>query len=565
MKKGFTRLFATLLAAGITCLASAQDDVRLPELGSSADALVSPQEQDDYGNQQMRQMRALGLVVDDALLESWLQDIGYRLVAASAKPKQKYTFFMVKDDDINAFALPGGYIAVNTGLVTITRSESELAGVMAHEIGHITQNHLVRAFEESKKAGPMMALVLLGALAAGAGAHSGDALPAVLMGGQGLIMQKQINFTRADETEADRTGIQTLANAGYDPNAMASFFERMSDAMRAGQGESIYSLPELLQSHPVTANRISDAKARAKTLIDQQAKRPATATLDPASWNKATAPIPFVTDPTRIVTIRRGNGNGDTGIYALMRERARVLSGDAGRQATLYAQNMDRPGFDIPANHYGLALALTRSGRPQQAQAELKPLLAKSPDDIVLRLAMADALRVADQRADALHIYADLHERSPRNRAVAIDYGNALVMGGGKADGGKAAAMLKPLLDNSDDADVYRAFARASELAGDTVRGQEAYADAAALSGRPFDAMEQYKRLLDRPNLDFYERSRIQARIADLTPLVLELRKRKIPTDDNPDGRRDQLELGETGKKPDQACMGNFCLGASAR
>jgi len=563
MKKGFTRLLATLIAAGITCLASAQDDVRLPELGSSADALVTPQEQDDYGNQQMRQMRALGMVVDDALLESWLQDIGYRLVAASAKPKQKYTFFMVKDDDINAFALPGGYIAVNTGLVTITRSESELAGVMAHEIGHITQNHLVRAFEESKKAGPMMALVLLGALAAGAGSHSGDALPAVLMGGQGLIMQKQINFTRADETEADRTGIQTLANAGYDPNAMASFFERMSDAMRAGQGESIYSLPELLQSHPVTANRISDAKARAKALIDQQAQRPATATLDPKSWNKSTAPIPFVTDPTRIVTTRRGNGNGDTGIYALMRERARVLSGDAGRQATLYAQNMDRPGFDTPANHYGLALALTRSGRPQQAQAELKPLLAKSPDDIVLRLAMADALRVADQRADALRIYADLHERSPRNRAVAIDYGNALVMGGGKADGGKAAAMLKPLLDNSDDAEVYRAFARASELAGDTVRGQEAYADAAALSGRPFDAMEQYKRLLDRPNLDFYERSRIQARIADLTPLVLELRKRKIPTEDNPDGRRDQL--GETGKKPNQACMGNFCMSAGAQ
>ncbi|HEY4145123.1 M48 family metalloprotease [Pinirhizobacter sp.] len=561
MKKGFTRLFATLLTAGITCVACAQDDVRLPELGSSADALVTPQEQDDYGNEQMRQMRALGMVVDDALLESWLQDIGYRLVAASAKPKQKYTFFMVKDDDINAFALPGGYIAVNTGLVTITRSESELAGVMAHEIGHITQNHLVRAFEESKKAGPMMALVLLGALAAGGA--GGDAAAGVLVGGQGLIMQKQINFTRADETEADRTGIQTLANAGYDPNAMASFFERMSDAMRAGQGESIYSLPELLQSHPVTANRISDAKARAKTLIDQQVQRPVTATLDPSSWNKATAPIPFVTDPTRIVTTRRGNGNGDTGIYAMMRERARVLSGDAGRQATLYAQNMDRPGQNTPANHYGLALALTRSGRPQQAQAELKPLLAKSPDDIVLRLAMADALRVSDQRADALRIYADLHERSPRNRAVAIDYGKALVMGGDKADGRKAAVMLKPLLDNSDDAEVYRAFARASELAGDTVRGQEAYADAAALSGRPFDAMEQYKRLLDRPNLDFYERSRIQARIADLTPLVLELRKRKIPTDDNPDGRRDQL--GETGKKPNQACMGNFCLSAGAQ
>jgi predicted Zn-dependent protease len=141
------------------------------------------------------------------------------------------------------------------------------------------------------------------------------------------------------------------------------------------------------------------------------------------------------------------------------------------------------------------------------------------------------------QRGDALARYASLNTRSPRNRAVALAYAKALTAGGDAAQATLAASLLRPLLDAADEPDIYRSYARASEKAGDSVRAGEAYADASYLSGRPFDAMEQLKRLLKRDDLDYYARARIQARIADLTPLVLELRKRKVQTADNPDGR----------------------------
>ena len=162
------RLLTALIALGLTGAAGAQDRVRLPDLGSSANALISPQEAQNYDASMLRQMRALDMVVDDPLLDDYINDLGYRLAASSDKPRDHFAFFIVKDPQINAFAAPGGYIAVNSGLMEITRNESELAGVIAHEIGHITQNHLQRAFEDSKKDAPLMALVLLGAIAAGA-------------------------------------------------------------------------------------------------------------------------------------------------------------------------------------------------------------------------------------------------------------------------------------------------------------------------------------------------------------------------------------------------------------
>ena len=551
-----TRL-ATALACALTAFgAGAQDtSVRLPDLGSSANALVSPQEAQDYGAAMLRQMRALDMVVDDAMLDDYINDLGYRLVAASDKPKDHFSFFIVKEDVINAFAAPGGYIAVNSGLINITRSESELAGVIAHEIGHITQNHLQRAFEASKKDAPLLALVLLGAIAAGAGAHAGDAAGAVLMGGQGLMLQRQINFTRKDEVEADRAGIQTLANAGYDPNAMAAFFERMQDTLRAGSGGD-RDVPELLQTHPVTLSRISDAKSRAGALAAQQKQRPTAPTLVKSQWEKSTAPIPYVKDPTQLAAALGKKDGLET--YPLMRERVRVLAGDALQLSTYYASNLGtHPEFDTPANRYGYALALTRSGRGAKAVEELQPLLKNYPASQVLQLAMADAKLQAGQRGEALAIYAELNRQSPRNRAIALGYARALTESGSTADATQAADMLRPMLDNADEPELYRSYARASEKAGDTVRAGEAYADASYLSGRPFDAMEQLKRLLKRPDLDYYARARIQARIADLTPLVMELRKRKVQTEDNPDGRAQQWQ------RQGDACTGRLCFSAS--
>jgi len=542
------RLLTALITASLACGAGAQDDVRLPDLGSSADALISPQEAQDYGASMLRQMRALNMVVDDPLLDDYVNDLGHKLAASSDKPKDHFAFFIVKDPEINAFAAPGGYIAVNSGLITIARNESELAGVIAHEIGHITQNHLQRAFEASKKDAPLMALVLLGAIAAGAGSHSGDAPMAVLAGGQGLLAQKSINFTRKDEIEADRVGIQTLAKAGFDPNAMADFFQRMQDVLSTGAGGE--DVPALLQTHPVTTMRISDAKARAGALIAAQKLRPSTG-MDARQWARTTVPMAFVKNPVALLEPPKA---GPIDTFALMRERVRVLAGDATSEATYYSSSLqNRHDFDTPANHYGYALALTRSGRGAQAIAQLQPLLGISPDNLILKLALADARLQAGQRAPALEIYRALNAQSPRNRAVALAYAKALTAGGDKAEASLAAGLLRPMLDDASEPEIYSAYARASDEAGDDVRASEAYADASYYAGRPFDAMEQLKRLLKRNDLDYYARARIQARITELTPLVLELRKRKIQTEDNPDGRQQQLQQGGD-------CLGRLCL-----
>ncbi|MGB3269056.1 MAG: M48 family metalloprotease [Rhodanobacter sp.] len=545
------RVLTALICAGLACAASAQDDVRLPDLGSSANALISPQEARDYGASMLRQMRALDMVVDDPLLDDYINDLGHRLASNSDKPKDRFTFFIVKDPEINAFAAPGGYIAVNSGLFVITRNESELAGVIAHEIGHITQNHLQRAFEASRKDAPLMALVMLGAVLAGASSHSGDAPMAVLAGGQGLIAQRSINFTRKDEIEADRVGIQTLAKSGFDPNAMAAFFQRMQDVLSTGAGGD--DVPALLQTHPVTTMRISDAKARAGALIAAQKLRPSGAVMDLQQWQQHTAPIAFVKDPTSLLEAPKA---GPLDTYNLMRERVRVLAGDATREATYYGSNLQtRPEFDTPANHYGYALALTRSGRGALAVDQLRPLLRTAPDNLVLKLALADAELQSGQRASALAIYQDLNVQSPRNRAVALAYAQALTAGGDKAQAGLAASLLRPLLDDASEPEIYSAYARASDAAGDDVRAGEAFADASYYSGRPFDAMEQLERLLKRDDLDYYARARIQGRIAELTPLLLELRKRKIETKDSPDSRQQAQPFG--------SCPAVSCSGAA--
>jgi predicted Zn-dependent protease len=525
------RLPTALICAALSFVAGAQQDARLPDLGSSANALISPQEAQDYGASMLRQMRALNMVVDDPLLDDYISDLGYRLASNSAKPKDHFAFFIVKDQQINAFAAPGGYIAVNSGLMVITRDESELAGVIAHEIGHITQNHLQRAFEASKKDAPLMALVLLGAVLAGASNNSGDAPMAVLAGGQGLIAQRSINFTRKDEIEADRVGIQTLANAGFDPNAMATFFQHMADVTSANAGE--YETPSMLQTHPVTTMRISDAKSRAGALIAEQKLRPAATIGNKREWQENTAPIAYVKDATTLLPV---HATGDPSTYVLMRERVRVLAGNAVTLATYYSSNLaDRTDFNTPANHYGYALALTRSGRAAQAIGQLQPLLQAHPDNLVLDLAMAEARLQAGQRAAALAIYNKLNARSPRNRAVALAYATALTMGGDKVQGALAAGLLRPLLDDATEPELYNAYARASEKAGDSIRAGEAFADASYYSGRPYDAMEQLKRMLKRDDLDYYARARIQARISELTPLLLELHKRNVKTADSPD------------------------------
>src|SRR5690349_21647382 len=256
------RAITLLASACIAGLAGARDvDVKLPDIGSSAGTVMSPQDQRDYGASVLHELRSYGLVLDDALLDEYINALGYRLVANSERPDLPFTFFIMRDNEINAFAVPGGYIAANVGLITAMSREDELAAVLSHEISHITQQHLLRAFEDMKKMSLPVMLAMLGVLIASSRTHD-DTGTAAIMTGTSLMQQRQINFTRHDEAEADRVGIQTMARAGYDPLAMADTFATLQRVMRVNGVD----VPEFLLDHPVDTSRIADAKSRAQNL-----------------------------------------------------------------------------------------------------------------------------------------------------------------------------------------------------------------------------------------------------------------------------------------------------------
>ncbi len=525
-----SRLLTTALVALLSSATCAQTN-ELPQLGSSADAALSPAEARQIGGSMLHQMRALDMVLDDPLLHEYINDLGYRLLSHTQFPKDmKFTFFVVRDNNINAFAAPGGYIGVNTGLIQATRNESELAGVLAHEIAHITQHHIQRAIEDASKMAPLAGLVMLGAVLASQAGNSGDAAPAIIAGGMGAITQRQINFTRKDESEADRIGIETLARAGFNPEGMAGFFSRMEQLLRPGNGGD--QPPELLRTHPVTSQRISEARARARMLEQEQKSQPQHVLGQQVDWNDTMAPLPYVKPGSELYAPANAGDKATSALnYQLMRERARVLASDKPL-GTLqyYTGNLQGDkDFDTTATRYGYALALTRNDKAAKAISELQPLLKKHPNNTALRMALADAKLHAGQRDKALATYAGLKQEMPENHAVAEAYANALLADGKSDSAAKAAALLRPLLEEEvDEPTLYRTYGRACNLSGQEIRAAEAYADATYLSGRASDALDQLQRLLKRRDLNYYQRARIQARIDYIMPIVLELRRRGI-------------------------------------
>ncbi|MGR8931634.1 MAG: M48 family metalloprotease [Gammaproteobacteria bacterium] len=235
------------------------EKLHLPEMGDSAGALISPMEEQEFGAAFFRNLHSQTEINQDLEIQDYIHTIGTQLVAHSDTPTTPFHFFVVMDPNINAFAGPGGYIGVNSGLILLTEAESELASVMAHEIGHVTQRHLYRQIEASKKMSiPTVAATLAAILI---GTQSPRMGQAALMAVQAGSIQFQINFTRDNEKEADRVGMQTLAESAFDPRSMPTFFERLQQSTRYyGRG-----VPEFLRTHPVSENRIADTRGRAES------------------------------------------------------------------------------------------------------------------------------------------------------------------------------------------------------------------------------------------------------------------------------------------------------------
>lgn len=536
---------ALTLAGGLAVPAApAQDGLRLPDIGSSAGELLTPARQAEYGSLMLRELRNYGYVLDDPLIDEWLNTMGRRLGANSDNPRQSFTFFMMKDRQINAFATLGGYVAVNAGLVLTAEDEDEVAAVLSHEIAHVTQQHVLRAVEKAQRDQIPILLGMLAAVVAAqqaGGNSSGDASMAAIAGGMGLMQQLQIDYTRANESEADRLGIRTLARSGYDVDAMAEFFERMSLAMRGNRGG--YSAPDFLQTHPVTTTRISEARARAEQLKKgTRLARTSTpggerveridvdrANLDPAGTATALPDNPLLPANLRLAGDVL-SASGPTGQFDWARERLRALSAATPDVAIREYEGLRRsqPKGLSDAQQYGLALAWmqNRSGDPATALASLAQ---RHPDNLYVNLAWAEAESRGGHPAEANRRFDELARRWPGSVPVAITYARILNEQGGQTAGLRAQAVLRPLLSRAAADPIFQqAYARACELAGDGVRAGEAYAEAAYLNGRAEQALMQLQTLKRRDDLDYVARARIDARIAAITPTVLELQRQGI-------------------------------------
>lgn len=537
-------LLCTALTLALAAAPASTQENRLPDIGSSAGELLTPARQAEYGAMMLRELRNYGYLLDDPLLNDWLQGVGNRLGAQSDTPRQPYTFFLMRDRQINAFATLGGYIGMNAGLILTAEREDEMAAVLSHEIAHVTQQHVLRGVERAQRDQIPILLGMLGAIVvaqSAGGSSSGDASQAAIASAMGLMAQRQIDYTRSNESEADRLGIRTLARAGYDVDAMAGFFARMSQAMRGNRGHEYYDLPDYLRTHPVNTTRISEARQRAEQMRKDQIR---TTTHVPGGGTRVetipaegpTAAPPAVRDNPLLPALVRlpsevFDSGGASGQFDWARERLRVFSADTPQMALREYEGIRRDGGRplTPAQRYGLALAHLQSGNGAAAAQELEALLADDPGNLWLETALAEADARRGRHAAANHRMAALMQRMPHHRAIALTFADILNQQGTPESGRHAQAVLRPMLGRSGDDPVFqKAFARANELAGDSARAGEAYAEAAFLNGRPEQALLQLQNLKKREDLDYYARARIDARIAAITPQVLELRRQGV-------------------------------------
>jgi len=315
-------------------------------------------------------------------------------------------------------------------------------------------------------------------------------------------------------------------------------FERMQAASRTNQGGERERVPDYLRTHPVTTTRISEARMRAEQLsrntITGITTTPDATRIERVDLNApdadalTTGSNPLLPSSLRLppgtTPARAGNVE-----FGWARERLRVFSANTPEQAVREYERMQRAAPLTDAQRYGLALARLQGRRSAAAAADFAHLLEDYPNDLWLQLGLAEAQAQAGNADAADALFSAVLERLPRNRATLLTWANVLIERNTPEAGRSAQQMLRPLLQTSADDPIFqRNFARASEIAGDPVRAGEAWAEVSFLSGREEQALIQLNTLKRREDLDYYARARIDARIAAITPIVLELQRQGI-------------------------------------
>jgi predicted Zn-dependent protease len=362
--------------------------IELPDMGDSSGTIITPEEEKQLGEAFFRSLHSQIAINQDPEIQEYIQSVGQKLTANSDTPGHPFHFFVVLENDINAFAGPGGYIGVNSGLILTTEAESELASVMAHEIAHVTQRHLYRAAEAAGRlsiptAAATLAAILLGTQAPELG-------QAALVAIQAGSIQFRIDFTRENEEEADRVGMQTLSESQFDPRSMPTFFERLQQSTRY-YGQNI---PEFLRTHPVTASRISDTRGRAEG-------------------------YPYKQYP-------------DSLGYQLTKAKLRVLTGADLAETQKYFQSRLSQGTaeQRTVAKYGLGHIALKSQKFNEAEAIFQQLTTEFPEQPQYSAALDHTAQDSRNYPAALARYEKSVRQFPNNEAIKLEYIAALLKAG---------------------------------------------------------------------------------------------------------------------------------------
>lgn len=469
MKSLRVAMLLALFGAGPVGLAEPD----LPQMGDASGTLISPEEEKRLGEAFMREIRRSVRIVDDPELTDYLQALGSGLASQTDSYLRDFTFFWVDNTAINAFAAPGGYIGVHTGLILATDDESELASVVAHEVAHITQRHLPRSLEAANKMNLPTAAALLAALILGRGnSQVTEAALATTLAGSA---QAQINFTRAHEQEADRLGIQMLAASQFDPRGMPDFFEKLQASYRFYDN----NLPEFLSTHPVTTNRIADSRSRA-----EQFPRP------------------------------QGNPYS---LYLFMRAKTRVLTHSSGQDNLAFFKAAKDRGSarEKAAARYGYALALLQAGRPGDARRELVAQIQQDPDRIPLIAALAAVDATEHRYKDAIARLEDALLLFPGSHALTMQLADALIKEGQFEPARRL--LVEHSRQRATDPALFKLMAEAASGAGRRGESHYALAEHYYYAGETGTAVQQLKLARDQtPKEDFYLSARIDARMREM-------------------------------------------------
>ena len=445
------------------------DDINLPDMGSPADALLSKSVESQIGRAIMRDIRRSGMVIEDPQITEYINEIGHRIAVQSNDGDYEFTFFVVDDPRINAFALPGGYIGVHTGLIEASRNEDELAGVIAHEVAHVTQRHIARAVHARSRQSMLSTALMLGAMILGATGGDADMVQAGMAVSQGTAAQQQINFTRSNEYEADRIGIRALSDAGFDAYGMASFFEVMSRQDTSAPNSRI---PEFLRTHPVTTERISEARARAK-------------------------------DYERVLS-------EDSPSYGIARSRIVVQRYDTAERAV---QHFEREAYTRQTDfeRYGRAVAYQRDGRHEDANKIFEELIEKDQKVIAFHIGLAQTQLALEDYSASQETFDRAIELFPRNIPLVIHYAEALIQtGNAKA----AHTILLDLLNNVPPTpEQVRLIAKAANEAGDVAESMYYMSEFRLMTGDLIGGISFLREALALPELQEIQRIRFEARI----------------------------------------------------